>query len=339
MIIAVSNVISQHYTECESYASVQVQQLDLNDRKNYSGIISFEEVTDQLTKAFEAFGSTNNNVDRFHSIDGPGYDPIQTNINKPLYRSLDCESKSKKKQFRMIERQRHAASSAQGSNEWHHGTEQNDNHESLEHKPMSSKSTLMTNNDYQDENDEHNGNIDEDRIQFNVYSSDNGLTNENKNETSKDESTKKFENKSCSTGRFENLSDENNHGSLVDQMEFTLVSKKTSKGAIKKKMMKNQPEVTNQNKPGSQRKSNQISKEAAERSVNKPTNQRNSSFNRNTNPGPLSSCNIIGGRGIIHAGPSNPGRSNPGPPRSQNIIGGRGIVHSLQRQRPGPRDD
>ncbi|XP_057319200.1 nuclear pore complex protein DDB_G0274915-like [Microplitis mediator] len=281
-----ANEEEKHYTECESYgAGVGVQQFDLGDRPNFSGIISHEESVDQLSRAFAAFGCTNDNVDRFHTIDGPGYDPVQASIDKPLYRSLDCEPKSVLHQFRMAERQRHAACSAQETYEWENETEQNDDHESLEHEPMSSEGALMTHNDYQDENDENDGNIEEDRSQFDAYSSDNGLTNENKSETSKDESSKKFENESRSTGRFENLSEENNHGSLVDEMGFTLVSENKSKGAIKKKMMKNQPEVTTQNNSGLQRKGNQISKEAAKTPVNKSINQANSSFNGNTNTG------------------------------------------------------
>ncbi|CAG5106952.1 Protein of unknown function [Cotesia congregata] len=48
-----------------------------------------------------------------HTIDTPAYDPIQANIDNPLFRTLNCESKSKRKEFRFRERQRIAAIEAE----------------------------------------------------------------------------------------------------------------------------------------------------------------------------------------------------------------------------------
>ncbi|XP_074104152.1 uncharacterized protein LOC141530753 [Cotesia typhae] len=106
------NEMTHHMTVCESNASIAVQRFDRNDQKCFSGVISEKEAMRQLEAAF---GSFSNEVEYKHTIDTPAYDPIQANIDNPLFRTLNCESKSKRKEFRFKERQRIAAIEAEKS--------------------------------------------------------------------------------------------------------------------------------------------------------------------------------------------------------------------------------
>ncbi|XP_057337610.1 uncharacterized protein LOC130675782 [Microplitis mediator] len=44
-----------------------------------------------------------------HTIDKAGYDPVEANLDNPVFRTLNCESKAKRREFRLQERKRFAA--------------------------------------------------------------------------------------------------------------------------------------------------------------------------------------------------------------------------------------
>ncbi|KAK0182099.1 hypothetical protein PV327_000268 [Microctonus hyperodae] len=96
--------VMHHCKSCPDSASVLLEEYDLEGEKCYSGLIGFDEMQRQFdanfTEQYEKEKCTMNNR---------GYDPNEDIENKPVYRIMMCESKSKRQEFRMRERQRFAA--------------------------------------------------------------------------------------------------------------------------------------------------------------------------------------------------------------------------------------
>ncbi|XP_057338380.1 uncharacterized protein LOC130676266 [Microplitis mediator] len=104
------NEMAHHMTVCESNASVDLQMYDRNDQKCFSGIISEQDAMAQLEAAL---GASSNEVEYNHTIDKAGYDPVKANLDNPVFRTLNCESKAKRREFRLQERKRIAAIEAE----------------------------------------------------------------------------------------------------------------------------------------------------------------------------------------------------------------------------------
>ncbi|KAK0083819.1 hypothetical protein PV325_008139 [Microctonus aethiopoides] len=96
--------VVHHCESCPDSATVLLEEWDLEGDKCYSGLIAF----DEMKRQFEA------NIPQQYEEEkctmySQGYDPNENIENKPVYRIMMCESKSKRQEFRMRERQRFAA--------------------------------------------------------------------------------------------------------------------------------------------------------------------------------------------------------------------------------------
>lgn len=139
----------KHMAECESYAKLCITSTELAEKPNYSGVVPYEEALDQVTKALAAFGETDQEEICF--IDGPAYNPEEAKIHEPLFRSLHCESKSVRKNFRREEVMRHAALEAEQTSEMQDGNRRSSNAE----PESTDRPTALENEDKK--NDTHEG--------------------------------------------------------------------------------------------------------------------------------------------------------------------------------------
>ncbi|KAH0546420.1 gametocyte-specific factor 1 homolog [Cotesia glomerata] len=114
------NEEKKHLSECESYAKIFVVSTEIAEKPNYSGVVPFDDAVDQVTRALEAIG-TSNQEEKICFIDGPAYNPEEAKIHEPVFRSMNGEAKSARKNFRRKEVMRHAALEARQTTEMQNG--------------------------------------------------------------------------------------------------------------------------------------------------------------------------------------------------------------------------
>ncbi|CAD6224718.1 GSCOCG00005518001-RA-CDS [Cotesia congregata] len=108
------NEKEKHLMECESYAKIFIESAEMAEKPNYSGVVHFDDAVDQVTRALEASG-IDGQEEKVCFIDGPAYNPEEAKINEQLYRQLNGEAKSARKNFRREEVKRHAELEAKQS--------------------------------------------------------------------------------------------------------------------------------------------------------------------------------------------------------------------------------